>query len=689
MPTVSVDKENFFASLGKTYTTQEFDELCFQFGIELDDDTTEECLKAGQGERPQLKIDIPANRYDLLCHEGIARALLVFQGKIPQPNIRLTKPAAMCEIHVDDKVASIRPVILGAILRNVTFTPENYASFIDLQDKLHQNLGRRRTLVSMGTHDLDTIEAPFLYEGLAPKDVKFAPLNRPGQVMDGPTLMTTLDADRHLSRYLPIIRDSPVYPVVLDKNRTVCSLPPVINSEHSKITLNTKNVFIDMTGTDETRCIHALAELVGMISQYCGEQYTVEPVKVVYPGGRTEITPNLTPRHTTARLSYINRCTGLDLTRQRCTELLARMGHEAASNSADEDLIDIAVPATRPDILHECDIMEDVAVAYGFDNLPRRFPATNTVASPLPVNKLSDIVRREIAYAGWVEGLSLILCSHDENYAWLNQKDPGTEAILLENPKSLEYQLVRTSLLPGLLKTLRENRKHSLPLRLFEVSDVGYKDESETERCARNERRVVASYTDKEARFEVVHGLLDRIMRVLGVEFIGRTNNAGKERGYWIEESDDATFLPGRAAVIKFRPGPSKTDKSSDASASRAADTLASAGASGAQTSAPLPTHQPTSEAQGATTASSKDESKLGSAAPPAHASSSSSPSVSSALDHLGRKLATALHLSSSASPSSREITIGKLGVLHPEVLKKFDIDWPTAALEFDLEVFV
>lgn len=274
MPTVSVDKANFFKSLGKDYTTQEFDELCFQFGIELDDDTTEECRKAGNGERPQLKIDIPANRYDLLCHEGIARALLVFLGKMKQPDIKVTQPKEMLEIHVDDQVSKIRPTILGAVLRNVTFTPENYASFIDLQDKLHQNLGRRRTLVSMGTHDLDTIKAPFSYKGLAPKDVQFAPLNRPGQVMDGPTLMTTLEQDKHLSKYLSIIRESPVYPVVLDAEETVCSLPPVINGDHSKITLNTKNVLIDMTGTDETRCSHALAELVSMFAEYCGEKFS-------------------------------------------------------------------------------------------------------------------------------------------------------------------------------------------------------------------------------------------------------------------------------------------------------------------------------------------------------------------------------------------------------------------------------
>lgn len=411
MPTVAVDKERFLASLGRTYTVAEFDELCFQFGIELDDDTTEECQKAGNGERPQLKIDIPANRYDLLCHEGISRALRVFLGQMPQPQIKLTQPKDIIQVRVDDKVDSIRPVILGAVLRNITFTPENYASFIDLQDKLHQNLGRRRTLVSMGTHDLDTISTPIYYHGLAPAEVKFAPLNRPGQVMDGPTLMSTLEADRHLSRYLSIIRDSPVYPVVLDANKTVCSLPPIINSEHSKITLKTRNVFIDMTGTDETRCQHALSELVSMFSQYCGEEYTVEPVEVIYPSGRVEITPNLEARRTTASVEYINRCTGLDLSPQRCVELLQRMGHQANVSSASQDTLEVSIPSTRPDVLHQCDLMEDVAVAYGFDNLPRRFPSTNTVAAPLPINKLSDLVRRDIAYAGWIEALSLILVS--------------------------------------------------------------------------------------------------------------------------------------------------------------------------------------------------------------------------------------------------------------------------------------
>lgn len=123
--------------------------------------------------------------------------------------------------------------------------------------------------------------------------------------------------------------------------------------------------------------------------------------------------------------------------------------------------------------------MEDVAVAYGFNKLPRTLSNKSvTVGKPLPINKLADIVRLECAMAGWLEVMPLILCSHDENFAWLNRHDDGTTAVKLANPKSVEYQVVRTSLLPGLLKTIRDNKSVRLPLKIFETSDIAFKDES-------------------------------------------------------------------------------------------------------------------------------------------------------------------------------------------------------------------
>ena len=175
--------------------------------------------------------------------------------------------------------------------------------------------------------------------------------------------------------------------------------------------------------------------------------------------------------------------------------------------------------------------MEDAAIAYGYNNLPRTFPATGTVGRPLPLSKLSDIVREAAAMAGWAVVMPLILCSQNENFNWLNRTDDGKTAIKLANPKTAEYQVVRTSLLPGILKTIKENRKHALPLKVFECSDVAFKDESR-ERKTRNERHFAAAWCGKTSGFEVVHGLLDRLMTILSQEFTEAGASTG--RASWI-----------------------------------------------------------------------------------------------------------------------------------------------------------
>jgi phenylalanyl-tRNA synthetase beta chain len=251
------------------------------------------------------------------------------------------------------------------------------------------------------------------------------------------------------------------------------------------------------------------------------------------------------------------------------------MSLRAELSPGDGDTLNVTIPSTRSDILHECDIMEDAAIAYGFNNLPDAFPATSTVAQPLAVSKLSDIIRHEWAYAGWVEVLPLILvriasythpatdcllttsssriarihvqCSHEENFAWLRADDDGQTAVKIANPKTLEFQVVRTSLLPGLLKTIRENRSHALPLRIFETSDVVFKDVTR-ERQARNVRHAAAVWCNKTAGFEIVHGLLDRAMAMLEVPHVpggggGGGSQAVPTRGYYLKERNGASVV--------------------------------------------------------------------------------------------------------------------------------------------------
>lgn len=355
--------------------------------------------------------------------------------------------------------------------------------------------------------------------------------------------------------------------MIYDLNRTVLSLPPIINGDHSKITLDTKNVLIEITALDKTK-----VELVNhtLVAMFAGYAESIEPIKIISPhNNESREAPDLTPRETQVEVDYLNQVTGLDLSPAEISKLLSRMGYTITDSRSDSNLLDVSVPITRADVLHQADIMEDYAIAYGFNNLPRQNPNKSaTIAAPLPINKLSDIVRLESAAAGWNEVMPLILCSHEENFEWLNRKDDGKTAVKLANPKTVEYQIVRTSLLPGLLKTINSNKHHAMPIKIFEVSDVGFIDLS-LERKSRNERHFAAAIMGKTSGFEQVHGLLDRLMLMLKSAFITREEGLQNPKfsGYWIEEVDgkswfehwrtwliwtDPTFLEGHVAAIKL-----------------------------------------------------------------------------------------------------------------------------------------
>lgn len=558
MPTIPVDKADLFELLGKSYTTEEFDELCFEFGIELDEDTTEEC----QGdERPQLKIEVPANRYDMLCIEGIAQALNEFLGHKKAADYKLNPSTPEISLTIEKSTESIRPYAAGAILRNVEFDERRYNSFIALQDKLHTNLCRNRTLVAIGTHDFDTLTPPFTYRALSPKEIKFIPLNQTKE-LDGEELMEFYEKDKNLGKYLHIIKDSPVYPVIFDSKDTVCSLPPIINSNHSKISLNTKNVFIEVTGTDRTKTEIVINQMIAMFSGYCKNEFEVEPIEIISEHNKeNRVTPNITPKKFEAEIPYINSCLGLDLSGEEISKFLQKMSLQSKPSSSNKDILDVEVPITRSDILHQCDIMEDVGIAYGFNNLERTKPKGDSlVSAALPINKVADILRLASAQAGYAEVLPLTLCSHDENFRFLRTKDDNKTAVKLENPKTIEYQVVRTTLIPGILKTIKENRKHSLPIKVFECGDIVLKN-PELERGAFNQRNWSAIYAGKTSGFEFVQGLLGKMMQTLRTKWLENPKEQ-TGRGYWIEQdNENPTFFPGRGAKIFFRPAEGEEPK--------------------------------------------------------------------------------------------------------------------------------
>lgn len=548
--------------LGKEYTETEFDELCFEFGIELDEVTSEKQIKdkflgeagagaSGAGDDAEddtiYKIDIPANRYDLLCMEGISRALNVFRGVEPSPVFRMIEPANGAprqKMTQKPETMLVRPFVVCAVLRGVKFDKARYDSFIDLQDKLHQNICRRRTLVAIGTHDLNTVKGPFTYEAHPPEDIKFTPLKQTRE-FNAAELMEHYKSDQKLKHFLHIIDGSVVFPVIYDAERTVLSLPPIINGAHSAISLDTTDVFIECTATDLNKAKIVLNTVVTMFSEYSANKFAVEPVDVVSSSGDERAYPDFMTRFVDVDPDYVRKRIGVtaaDIDTKAMAALLCRM---QLPTKIDGDVLRVEVPPTRSDILHPCDVAEDVAIAYGYNNINKEKAGPNvvTVGAQQPLNNFSDLVRQEMASQGFSEVLTWILCSHDDNFANVNREDDGDCAAIVANPSSLDVQVARSSLLQGVLKAMGANKDAPVPAKLFEVGDVVLLDASK-DVGARNSRRLLVLYSNTTSGFEVAHGALDRVMQITGAAKDG-------DAGYTLDTSmNEATYFPGRQAGI-------------------------------------------------------------------------------------------------------------------------------------------
>jgi len=302
-----------------------------------------------------------------------------------------------------------------------------------------------------------------------------------------------------------------------------------------------------------------------MFSEYCTSKYTCEKVDIIYDNGRTQTTPLLSQRYCDANVNEINGTIGLNLTPERMCSLCERMQLGPASYITETNSIRVHVPPTRSDILHAVDVIEDIAIAYGFNNIPISVPRTLTVGGALPINQFTDLIRTEIASAGYVEMLTHGLCSTAENFTHLRR--PLGPAVSLSNPANVEYEVVRTTLLPGALKTLAFNKSisHKDGVRLFEISDVVVPEKNEV--GARNIRHLVAVYAANSSGLEVIHGLVDRIMTLVQIkpeESYAAMSLTAEERAdrnrvarsgleYFMRSGSDPCFFQGMRADVILR----------------------------------------------------------------------------------------------------------------------------------------
>jgi phenylalanyl-tRNA synthetase beta chain len=317
-------------------------------------------------------------------------------------------------------------------------------------------------------------------------------------------------------------------------------MPPIINSEATRVHGGTTELFIDVTGLSDRLVSKTLTvTATSLLELAAGAE--LESVEVRYPTGAVT-TPELAPERVSVEARRVADLIGVELGRDDVARLLRRMGHGAAKGKGDGELV-VEVPAYRNDVMHEVDLVEDVAIAYGYDAVPRTLVQTLTVGEARPIEDLSALARRVLSGLGLLEMKTLPLTSPEATYdaLGLGRADDG---VLLANPTSVEQSMLRTSLLPGLLGALQGNVRRELPHRVFEVGDVTRLAPS-GETGAEEHRVAAVALVGVRVGFADIWSIADALVRELGHSLV-------------IRESDRITadlWIRGRAAKLSVSHG--------------------------------------------------------------------------------------------------------------------------------------
>lgn len=563
MPVVGVSVSVLNNFIGKDIPPKEMFEYLEQLGCDVDDlaDVTKyECGKCGFimerqeheeqivycsfcgidfREKPDLikelekdkviKIDLLPVRPDMFDVGGLARTLKGYLGiETGLPGYKARKPVFKVRINPElNNKNSYRPYIVCAVVRNINFDHNSIKEIMTLQENLHWALGRDRVKCSIGVYDLDSVEGDFEYTVTAPNDNSFVPLGNPlGRPMAPGEI---LESHPKGVKYAHIINAFEKYPLLIDKNKKVLSMPPIINNEDPKVTLDSKNIFIDITGTDVKVINRALNILTASIVEYGGE---LEQVEIVYKD-KTVITPDVTPFEAEISPEYTKKLLGLDLTEEQIIDFLKKMRYDVIGKKG--EMIVLKVPFFRSDILHQVDLIEDVAIAYGYHNIKPTLVKTFTLGKEIEIEEKTHLFRNIMVGHGFFEIKTQMLTSPEVHYEKMNL--PVSDNLVeVSNPASVEQRILRSHLISGLMETYQINKHNTTPQKIFEIGDIILPD-ADMETGTRYIRKAAGGILGPKADFMSIRAICESILDEQEIKFR-------------MIPFDSPVFLEGRAAEV-------------------------------------------------------------------------------------------------------------------------------------------
>ena len=577
MPTITVNKKHLLVHLWKNMGDEELKEKISMLGTGLE----------GMNET-EVEVEIFPNRPDYLSEHLFAKALSSFMG-INSEYTQYTslKLPENYKVIVDGSVKSVRPYTVCAVVKGITFDDESIKEIIQMQEKLHITFCRNRKKAAIGIYPLEKIEFPITFRADSPKKIKFKPLESDRE-LDGYEILSEHPTGKE---YAHLLEGMEKYPYFIDANNKILSMPPIINSENTgRVTENTRDIFIECSGFDLFTLHKVLNILVCSFSEMGGEicelpveydqKYSFEELGFVEAApekkkGRSKesknisdkhsklpkiiFTPNLAPQEMKIDEDYVSKKLGVDFTRHEISQCLLKMGIGFKEEGV------AVIPPYRADVLHPIDLVEDIAIAYGYYEFAPEIPKVATTGK----EDLLEIFKRKLRDI--LVGFELI---EVKNYNLISYKDQtesllydgdgsgfSKDVVVLKNSLTIEFDSLRKSILSSAMITLRNNKNSEYPQNFFEIGECFSSDNHVrkiteelielgviTNRFRFDPKcydfpKLGVTLCSKDSDFTKIRQVLDGISECLGITFdIARAS-----------EQNSVPYIPGRVGDVSAK----------------------------------------------------------------------------------------------------------------------------------------
>ncbi|MCH8003460.1 MAG: phenylalanine--tRNA ligase subunit beta [Nanoarchaeota archaeon] len=507
MPTITINRKVFEGLVGKKLPTEKLKDRISMLGTDLE----------SMGEK-EIIVEVFPNRPDMLSVQGFARAFSSFIGH--KTGLRHYKVEPSHEKMVVDKsVADVRPYTACAIIKNIHFDDEKIKEVIDIQEKLHITYGRNRKKVAIGIYPFEKIKTPIKFLAQNPKDIIFQPLEFNKEM----SALEILEKHPAGKSYGHLLRGKKKFPVFRDANNEVLSVPPIINSHKTgKINEKTKDIFIECSGFDFNVMKKCLNMIVCALAEMNSKIYSME---LIY-GNKKYTTPDLRPEEMKVDINYINKLLGLNVKENEIKKLFEKMGYNYKNKK-------VLIPAYRADVIHQVDLAEDIAIAYGFENFKSIIPNVATIAEENKFEIFKNKVSNLLVGLDLMETSTYNLTNKESQCKKMNV---DLQLIELSNSISSDYNILRSWIIPSLMEILRSNKHHEYPQKIFTIGTIFKKNDKFETNIEENERLAVAIASDNTDYTEI-RQILDYLFRSLGLK-------------YEILETEHNSFITGRVGRV-------------------------------------------------------------------------------------------------------------------------------------------